>query len=158
MLKLKFVASMLLIILGASCIVIEDTTYLELIPEETIYAYRFGSQIKTKLQAVIAGRQELLSSPHFYCVNTPEVFSVEKLSYQEAINRVEQLEITSYVDQLQDAQVWLVIFECDIQVDNSPFPEENETPEVPVKFHGCIYSIIEVSGAIGGEIRTIKCP
>jgi hypothetical protein len=39
MLKLKFVASMLLIILGASCIVIEDTTYLEPIPEETIYAY-----------------------------------------------------------------------------------------------------------------------
>jgi len=158
MLKLKVTASMLLILLGSSCRVVEDTTYLEPIPEETIYAYRSGSQIETKLQAVIAGRQELLSSPHLYCANTPQVFSVEKLSYQEASNRVKQPDITSYIDQPEHVQVWLVIFECEIQIDFSPIEAENKTPEAPEKFHGCIYSIIEVSNAIGGEIGSIECP
>jgi|WetSurMetagenome_2_1015567.scaffolds.fasta_scaffold490146_1 hypothetical protein len=129
----------------------EDTTYLTPIPDATISAYREGSSIDNKLQAVIAARQEL-NTPHFQPVGAQKVLFVKELRLADAYKLVENPGSYTYPDWVEDSKVWFVVFEGDIQVTG---PGEH-TPDPP--FHGCSYVIIRAkSDQGGGVVGGIDC-
>jgi hypothetical protein len=134
----------------------EDKTYLTPIPQETLRAYRFGSPIINKLQAVIAARIEINSPPHFKCVSTPITVSAEEMSLQKSHTLVAQPGSQTYDERPGDTRVWLVVFECDLQV----FPPSpgTRTPMLPPPFHACSYVIIQAEDAMGSEVGGIECP
>jgi hypothetical protein len=123
----------------------EDTTYLTPIPDATISAYREGSSIDNKLQAVIAARQEL-NTPHFQPVGAQKVLFVKELRLAEAFKLIENPASYHYPDWVEDTKVWFVVFEGDIQVTG---PGEH-TPYPP--FHGCSYVIIRAEGGQRGSV------
>jgi hypothetical protein len=109
----------------------DDSRYLTPIPEETLAAFRAGTPIESKLQAVIAARVYLSSTRLRYSAS-PAVISV-----------------------LEDPpNVWKVVFEGEWQV----IPPETRpvTPSPPV--HGCVYVTIYTNDNERTEIGTIGCP
>ena len=149
----------LVTLLGCSAVtgsssVIEDTTYLTPIPQETLQAYKLGTPIRDKLQAVIAARIQLNNPPHFKSSGVPKVVSVDETILDEAHKRVAQSGSYSGENSAGNTKVWLVIFEGDWQA-TPPDPSHTMTPPPP--FHGCSYVIVNADGKSGIEIGGIDC-
>ena len=132
----------------------EDTTYLTPIPETTLAAYRPGSPIESKLQAVIAARASLGTTRLRYA-ETPEVAWAEEMKLEDAHKRVAQPGVSTYEDRPGDTKVWLVVFEGEWLV-IPPAPLHTVTPPPPS--HGCAYVILDVTDSGHSEIGTMECP
>jgi hypothetical protein len=127
----------------------EDTTYLTPIPEATLSAFHQQGPIETKLQAVIAARIQLMGPPHFKPVGTPTTLFAEELRLADAYRFVNVEPYYFPPDRVADTQVWLVVFEGEIQVT----PPGQHEPNPP--FHSCSYVIIpkdgrQSNGIVGG--------
>lgn len=108
-----------------------DSLYLTPIPEETLAAFREGTPIESKLQAVIAARV-YLSSTRLQSAATPEVISAVQ----------------------EEPDVWRVLFEGDWQV--VPPGPDPVTALPPT--HGCVYVKIYTGQNQRTETGTTGCP
>jgi len=109
----------------------DDSLYLTPIPEETLAAFRAGTPIESKLQAVIAARV-YLGTTRLHYQAPPAVISVVE----------------------HPPNVWKVVFEGEWQV--IPPDPRPVTPSPPV--HGCVYVTIYTNDNERTEIGTIGCP
>lgn len=135
----------------------EDKTYLTPIPQGTIDAFRNTSELKTKLQAVIAA-QRVLPASRIRFEQPPRVRSVAKTTLSDAYQQVAQSGET-YTYTLPDSTpVWLVWFEGNLRIEGGPRPP-NAT-EVPSQFGpGCAYVIILTSNQQAGTaVGGLSCP
>ncbi len=131
----------------------EDTTYLTPVPETTLAAYRPGSPIESRLQAVIAARASLATTRLRYA-ETPEVVWAEEMKLEDAHKRAAQPGVSTYEDRPGDTKVWLVVFEGEWQV-IPPDPLHTVTPPPPS--HGCAYVILDATDSGRNEIGTMDC-
>ena len=131
----------------------EDDRFRTPISESTLRAYRSGTPIANKVQAVIAARS-LASTLQMENLEVPEVISVERLTLAEAKKKVEQPGVGSSEDIPQDSPVWLVVFEGAWQV-HPHIPQETLTPPPP--FHGCQYVWIAERNNGYAETGPIDC-
>ena len=129
------------LILLASCTEIpfrllrENQSYRTPIPESTLKAYREGTPITNKLQAVIAARI-LLSTSRMENIQTPQVIYVQRMTLAEAIKKAEKPGVETFEDIPLQTPVWFIIFQGDWQL-HPPLPGITATPLPP--FHGCQY-------------------
>jgi hypothetical protein len=142
----------------SGCSSLVDKSYLTPIPEETIQAYSSGSPINNKLDAVIAARFFLQKSFHFYCINSPDILLVEKMTLMEATERIERPGSDTYHDRPDNTKVWLVLFECDWVVDFDSFEQDVATPTPEPPFTGCGFVILDSSNGAGFRLGTTECP
>src|SRR5664279_1508420 len=113
----------------------EDQSYLTPIPESTLQAYREGTPITNKLQAVIAARV-LLSTSRMEEIQPSEVIFVERTTLADALKKAEKPGMETFEDIPLQTPVWFVIFQGDWQL-HPPLPGITATPLPP--FHGCQY-------------------
>jgi len=132
----------------------EDQSYLTPIPENTLLAYRAGTPIANKLQAVIAARA-LLSTSRMEDLQTPVVLSVERMSMAEAVKQTTRPGVENFADLPDSTPVWLVIFEGEWRL-NPPAPAQTVTP-LPT-FHGCQYVWIAEDASGYSATGNIDCP
>ena len=129
------------LILLASCTGIpagwlgEDQSYLTPIPESTLKAYKGGTPITNKLQAVVAARV-LLSTSRMEEIQPSEVIYVQRMTLAEALKKAERPGVETFEDISLQTPVWFVIFQGDWQL-HPPLPGITATPLPP--FHGCQY-------------------
>lgn len=109
----------------------EDTSYLTPIPDETLAAFKEGTPIKSKLQAVIAARA-YLETTRLHSTTEPKVITVVE----------------------EQSRVWKIIFEGDWLV-IPPDPDHTFTPPPPE--HGCVYMTIDASDLVVSKLGTIEC-
>jgi hypothetical protein len=132
----------------------EDKAYLTPIPEATLAAYRAGSPIRSKLQAVIAARISVRATRLRY-TEPLKVVMAEELKLEDAHKRVAQPGVYTYEDRPSDTAVWLVILEGDWQV-LPPDPLHTVTPLPPS--HGCAYVMLDANDSGRTEIGGVECP
>jgi len=113
----------------------DDQSYLTPIPESTLQAYRGGTPITTKLQAVIAARV-LLSTSRMEDIQPPQVIYVQRMTLAGALKKAEKPGVETFEDIPMQTPVWFVIFQGDWQL-HPPLPGITATPLPP--FHGCQY-------------------
>jgi hypothetical protein len=112
----------------------EQQTYLTPIPESTLMAYREGTPIGNKLQAVIAASALLSNSP-MENIQPPEVIYVQRISLAEAIKKTAKPGEQIFEDIPPQTPVWLVIFKGTWQV----YPPVPGNTVLPPPYHGCQY-------------------
>jgi hypothetical protein len=117
----------------------DETLYLTPIPEATIFAYDVDAPVTSRLQAVIAARQSLMSTRLRFS-EPPEVFFAGEVTSTEAMQWVEQTGESQGIEIPTDARVWLVVLEGSSEI----IPPMG----TPTGMHsiGCIYVIIAGSG------------
>ena len=113
----------------------EDQSYRTPIPESTLSAFKEGTPITNKLQAVIAARV-LLSTSRMEDIQPPEVIYIQRMTLAEAIKKAEKPGVQTFEDIPPQTPVWLVIFQGNWQL-HPPLPGITATPLPP--FHGCQY-------------------
>jgi hypothetical protein len=127
-----------------------DNSSFTTVTQEDLDAYRAGQSVETELQAVISARC-ILREDRISWVETPETVFVDRLSYQEAISIVEQVETTSQNDSVaDDEQVWLVMFRGKMTV--IPPQSKEDTPHM-----GCVYAILDASDGAERNSGGISC-
>jgi hypothetical protein len=147
-------AILLTLLLLPGCSVLEDTTYLTPIAQETLSAYRGNGPLTNKLQAVIAARRELQATRLEY-IGDPIVRSVEEIRWDEAQKRVQQPGSTSYDNPPGDTKVWFIVFDGLGRI-NPPDPEHKITPHAPGRM--CAYVMIEAEAGGRSQIGSMDCP
>jgi hypothetical protein len=129
------------LILFASCTGIpagwlgEGQSYRTPIPESTLQAYRGGTPITNKLQAVIAARV-YLSTSRMEDIQPPQVIYIQRMTLAEALKKAEKPGVETFEDIPMQTPVWFVIFQGIWQL-HPPLPGITATPLPP--FHGCQY-------------------
>ena len=113
----------------------EDQSYRTPIPESTLMAFRSGTPIANKVQAVIAARV-LVSQTRMESLQPSEVIFVERMTLAEAKKKAAKPGTESYEDIPADTPVWFVVFKGAWQV-HPPSPGQTVTPPPP--FYGCQY-------------------
>jgi hypothetical protein len=113
----------------------EDQSFRTPIPESTLMAYKEGTPIANKLQAVIAARV-LLSTTRLESIQPPEVIDVQRITLAEAIKKAIKPGELTYEGISLDTPVWFVIFKGNWQV-HPPSPGVTATPPPP--YQGCQY-------------------
>jgi hypothetical protein len=128
----------------------EDKSYLTPIPQATLDAFQFGLPVKTKLQAVIAAQKGILTF-HMDWVGQPVAIFAETMTYEQARQRVEGPDSTSYYDPTQlDTQVWLVVFRGEFSLIE---PLGTKTPPTT----GCGYVVLNVKDGSGMRAGSGPC-
>ncbi len=140
-------------IVTAGCASREDTSYLTPIPEATLKAHRSGSPIRTKLEAVIAGRSQLLIT-RLIQLDTPAVVSAEEMSFEQANWQIGRNN-PPYPFYPRETRVWLVLFEGDWQV--MP-PNPTNTVPLPPPYHGCVCTVLAAAGGEPISTGDTPCP
>jgi hypothetical protein len=108
----------------------DDALYLTPIPKETLEAFREGTPIESKLQAVIAARV-YLGSTRLHFTGSPKVISVVE----------------------EEPNVWRVVFEGEWQV----IPPDPRPVTLSPPVHGCVDVTIYTNDNGRTEIGTIGC-
>lgn len=116
---------------------VEDLSFLTPIPENTLNAYRSGTLITNKLQAVVAARA-FLSGGAIRSLQTPEVVSVDRMTLAEVKQKTLRPGEDFDADLPFFTPVWLVIFKADWQPDSQP-PPPGKTVTPPPVSPGCQY-------------------
>jgi hypothetical protein len=132
----------------------EQPTYLTPIPESTLMAYREGTPIGNKLQAVIAASALLSNSP-MENIQPPEVIYVQRITLAEAIKKTTKPGEQTFEDIPPQTPVWLVVFKGTWQV----YPDSpGNTGTLPPPYHGC--QSVWITEANNGYSATcaIDCP
>lgn len=116
----------------------EDLSFLTPIPENTLSAYRSGTPITNKLQAVIAARA-FISNGAIRSLQTPVVVSADRMTLAEVRKKTFRPGESFYTDMPFYTPVWLVIFKADWQPSlNQPTPTGRTGTPLPV-YPGCQY-------------------
>ncbi len=150
----------LLLILLVSCTQLqapsqmEDQSFRTPIPESTLMAFKEGTPIANKLQAVIAARA-LLTYTGMENIQPPEVIDVQRITLAEAIKKASKPGEQHYEDISPETPVWFVIFKGNWQVQPAS-PGVTVTP--PPLYQGCQY--VWITEANNGYSATgdIDCP
>ena len=131
----------------------EDQRYRTPIPENTLQAYKEGTPITNKLQAVVAARV-LLSTSRMKDIQPPQVIYVHHMTLTEALKKTEKPGVETFEDIPLQTPVWLVIFQGDWQL-HPPLPGITATPLS--SFHGCQYVWITENNNGYAATGTIDC-
>ena len=131
----------------------EDKRYLTPIPESTLMAFREGTPVTDKLQAVIAASAEIPSS-RMESLQPPAVIFVEQMTLAEAQKKTTPPGVESFNDIPANTPVWLVIFEGEWQL-HSPIP--GQTATLPSSFHGCQFVWMTANGNGYSATGNIDC-
>ena len=131
----------------------EDQSYRTPIPESTLRAYRQGTPITNKLQAVVAARV-LLSTSRMEEIQPSEVIYIQRMTLAEALKKAEKPGVETFEDIPLQTPVWFVIFQGDWQL-HPPLPGVTATPLPP--FHGCQYVWIAENNNGYAATGTIDC-
>jgi hypothetical protein len=113
----------------------EDQSYRTPIPESTLMAFRAGTRIANKAQAVIAARV-YVSTSRMESLQPPEVIFVERMTLAEAKKKAAKPGVESFDGIPANTPVWFVVFKGDWRL-HPPSPGQTVTPLPP--FHGCQY-------------------
>jgi hypothetical protein len=140
------------LVLIAGCSQLEDKSYLTPIPDATYLAYKMGSPIETKLQAVMAARGYL--SFHMTVIGGPVVISAERLSLKDAFKKSSPNDTNPNYFMPPDTIVWLVIFQGEVQI-LPPDPLHTVTLMPPQ--HSCIDVILVASDGSPIEVGEGPC-
>lgn len=136
----------------------ENLSFLTPIPENTLSAYRSGTPITNKLQAVIAARA-FISNGAIRSLQTPVVVSADRMTLAAVRKKTFRPGESFYTDMPFYTPVWLVIFKADWQPDAQP-PPPGQTVTPPPVYPGCQYvwmtendNGMSATGSIACEIR-----
>ena len=129
---------------------IVDQSYLKPVSQEDLDAYQSGASVETDLQAVICARC-ILRANRISWLEAPETIFVDRTTYQEAINFINQTEALIDNDSVaKDEQVWLVMFKGKMTVTPSQCSES-------APYTGCVYAILDASDGMEKNSGSVAC-
>ena len=138
------------LVLIAGCAGQGETFLKTPVSRATLAAFDFEAPIETQEQALIAAYAGLMTTRIQFAA-PPQVLSVERMPYGEALKRVGRLDeaATSGAQALKPA--WLALFEGEYQIES---PVVERLPGVAG--HGCAYVILLADDG-GMQAGTIDC-
>jgi hypothetical protein len=128
----------------------EDKSYLTPLPQAALDAFQPGQLVQTRLQAVIAAQEGILTF-HRNWISQPAAIFAEKMDYEAALQFLKQPETSDHYDPTPlNTPVWLVVFEGKWRI-IAPLGT------LTAPFSGCAYVVLNADDGMGMRVHDNSC-